>query len=189
MLLSRALPRLLLSLLLVLAACAGRRTTLESGATQCNDGLDNDDDGRIDCKDPDCQALAICSPSDGPIRLDGKVDGAPPPDTGPTPDLKPPTPDLPPASSFGTRCQFSTQGVLCPDGASECVPGKYGSPGICTRPCVQGSPCDDAPAGTTAHCGYQVTWMTGSVWYCLFTCGSGEPCPHDTQCYNYSFCF
>lgn len=186
--LSRA--RLLLPLLLVLAACAGRRAALETGATQCNDGLDNDDDGYIDCRDPDCQVLAICSPTDGPIRLDGAHDGSPPTqDTGPGLDLKPPQPDLPPTSGFGSRCQFSTPGTPCPDGTSECVPGNYGSPGICTRACVQGGPCADAPAGTLAHCAYKVQWPTGPVWYCLFTCQNGEPCPHDTQCYFNSFCF
>jgi len=186
--LSRA--RLLLPALLLLAACPGRRAALETGATQCNDGLDNDDDGYIDCRDPDCQVLAICSPTDGPIRLDGNRDGSPPlSDKGPTPDLKPPQPDLAPPSSFGSRCQFTTQGNLCPDGVSECVLGNYGSPGLCTRPCVQGSPCDGASAGTTAYCYYQVKWPTGYVWYCLFTCQNGETCPHDTKCFYNSFCF
>jgi hypothetical protein len=186
-----ARARLLVPLLLLLAACAGRRTAQEIGATQCNDGMDNDDDGKIDCKDPDCLPLAICSPSDLPLRLDlGPADGiSPPPDKGLPPDLKPPQPDLPP-SSYGKRCQASGQPTPCPDGKTECVPGKNGSPGFCTVPCDKTGPaCPEGPPNTEIHCGYQVGWSTGPTWYCLFYCQNGADCPHDTQCVAYPFCF
>lgn len=52
--------------LLVLALALGACQTLvsfdspkETGA-QCNDGLDNDGNGAIDCADPACAALASC---------------------------------------------------------------------------------------------------------------------------------
>lgn len=187
--LSRAL--FLLPLLLLLAACPGRRTAQEVGATQCNDGLDNDDDGKIDCQDPDCHPLAICSPTDLPVRLDGSPrDGPRPPDQGPVADLKPVQPDLPPPSSYGKRCQAGSAPIPCPDGKTECVIGNYGTPGFCTVPCIKGGPpCPEGPPGTETHCGYEVQWDTGAVWYCLFYCQNGAPCPHDTQCISYPFCF
>src|SRR5262249_28292258 len=33
----------------------------------CDDGLDNDGDNRMDCYDPDCQALPACAPGPGPV--------------------------------------------------------------------------------------------------------------------------
>lgn len=181
--------RLLIPLLLLLPACPGNQTSSESGAAQCNDGVDNDNDGRIDCKDPDCYPLAICSPVDSRVLDVGSGDGPRPPDLGPVTDVAPPTPDLPLVSSYGKRCQYTSQGTPCPDGQTECVPGKYGSPGLCTQSCNQGGSCPAGPAGTKVHCGYEVAWPQGSTWYCLFTCQSGEPCPNDTQCYYGTFCF
>lgn len=59
--------------------------TLSGAETICNDGLDNDSDGLIDCADPDCADLpgpggGICGPESGPIRcqdgFDNDGDGA-----------------------------------------------------------------------------------------------------------------
>lgn len=34
--------------------------TFENSITLCSDGIDNDGDGLVDCKDPDCKAVTIC---------------------------------------------------------------------------------------------------------------------------------
>jgi len=177
---------LCLTLLLVLSACAGRQNDFEQGPSECADGVDNDDDGKIDCKDPDCFPLAFCSgmdsgpPKDGPstdrtlVPLDHTVDTR-------KPDLSPPL------SSYGKRCNYQTKGMTCDDGESVCVPGKYGSPGFCSYGCQYGEPCPDGPPGTETHCGYQVNYSTGSEWYCIFNCQQSV-CPHDIQCFG-TFCF
>lgn len=185
---ARVLPQTLLIMAawVALGACAGRGTAIESGPSECADGMDNDDDGRIDCKDPDCHPLAFCSSSSdiGP-NLDGPPP-PPPPDKGPTPDLKPPTPDLPPPSSYGKRCEYTQKGIKCEDGQTVCVPGKYGTSGFCTHACSQDQ-CPPGPNGTKVSCAYTVYYSSQTVHYCLFSCGSTS-CPHDTQCF-YSNCF
>ncbi len=63
----RALLRLLsLGLVVLLGACTSRggpgpSSGTELTATECNDGLDNDGDGRRDCADPGCSAHAFCA--------------------------------------------------------------------------------------------------------------------------------
>ena len=37
------------------------------GEKQCKDGLDNDEDGPIDCDDPDCFSKSFCSGEDPPM--------------------------------------------------------------------------------------------------------------------------
>lgn len=169
-----------LALLGFLAACPGRGE-LESDAVRCKDGLDNDNDGLIDCKDPGCFYLAYCNPSDARPQ-DGPAPPPPPLDHGP--DVKPPDPDLPP-SSYGKQCQFTTGHVPCDDGETECVPGNAG-PGFCTYPCPNDS-CPPGPTGTETDCAYKVYLSGQPFWYCIFRC-SAAPCPHDTQCYG-SFCY
>lgn len=168
--------------LILLLGCPGSRTPLESDATQCKDGRDNDGDGLIDCKDPDCSHIAYCS-----ATLDGQVpvDGAPKPDGPPTPDQFVPRPDLVKPSSYGKRCTFSTPNVPCPDGETVCVPANYG-PGFCTYACPTNA-CPPGPTGTQAQCAYRVDFPTGSVWFCIFLCQTSS-CPHDTACFG-SFCY
>ncbi len=36
-----------------------------SGSEDCFDGVDNDDDGKVDCADPDCDPVAVCVPDPG----------------------------------------------------------------------------------------------------------------------------
>ncbi len=59
--------------------------TLSGAETICNDGVDNDSDGLIDCADPDCvdqpgPGGGVCGPESGPIRCqdgyDNDGDGA-----------------------------------------------------------------------------------------------------------------
>jgi hypothetical protein len=172
----------LLPCIALLGACAGRQAAFETGSAECSDGQDNDDDGKIDCLDTDCQYLAFCSPTDA-----GPKDGPPPTaDHGPTPDVLPPKPDLPP-SQYGRRCNYTGTVEPCADKQTVCVYGKYSTPGYCTYPCIQGQPCPDGPPGTQSHCGYD---MSGQ-WYCIFLCMQ-TPCPHDTIChqtYYGEFCF
>ncbi len=47
---------------------------LEITATQCQDGLDNDRDGYIDCDDLDCQGYVFCSGGDGDTDTDSDTD-------------------------------------------------------------------------------------------------------------------
>ena len=61
-----------------LGTCVGQG--VEDPATTCGDGLDNDEDGRADCADPDCADLAFCG-GDGSEQgcqdgLDNDGDGA-----------------------------------------------------------------------------------------------------------------
>jgi hypothetical protein len=44
------------------ADCGGGCTPTEPTEVTCDDGLDNDCDGAIDCSDTDCQGLPICAP-------------------------------------------------------------------------------------------------------------------------------
>lgn len=37
--------------------------TAETGSTQCSDGVDNDNDGLVDCQDPSCSEVQICRDS------------------------------------------------------------------------------------------------------------------------------
>jgi hypothetical protein len=173
--------------MLVLPACAGRTNSFEDGPEQCADGVDNDDDGKIDCKDPGCFPLAFCSGVDsGPSKKDGFLADRTLVPVDRSVDTKGPD-QSPPLSSYGKRCQYKTKDTLCSDGESVCVPGKYGSPGFCSYECQQGGSCPDGPLGTKTHCGYQVNYTTGSIWYCIFTCQQSS-CPHDIQCFG-TFCF
>src|SRR5262249_38271282 len=61
--------KLVLTSLLAAAACAtphrgddhgGPDATTSNGPEICNDGLDNDGDGRADCSDPDCSGMDGC---------------------------------------------------------------------------------------------------------------------------------
>jgi hypothetical protein len=47
------------------AACYGSTCGFdeETGTTQCSDGVDNDNDGLIDCQDPGCSEVQICKDS------------------------------------------------------------------------------------------------------------------------------
>lgn len=165
-------------LLLGAAACPGRTATFEEGAAACSDGQDNDDDGTIDCADLDCRSLAFCAPTDAHVEQQ-VGDGPRPPDLRPPPDVRRP-PDLTAPSSYGRRCTFSGSVAPCADGQSVCLPGKYDSPGFCTRPC---GTCPPGPAGTQVSCSLQL--LPSGQWYCIFHCPS---CPNDLACYG-TFCY
>lgn len=56
--------------------------TFETTATQCRDGLDNDQDGLTDCQDPECSAHAWCEG----VMTDSGPPPPPPVDAGPPRD-------------------------------------------------------------------------------------------------------
>jgi cysteine-rich repeat protein len=47
-------------------ACSAPRHTCVAPETDCANGVDDDDDGLVDCEDPSCQALAVCAPGAAP---------------------------------------------------------------------------------------------------------------------------
>ena len=172
--------------------CSGKRTFHEQGE-ECWDGKDNDDDGAVDCKDPDCKAFAICGnvkldggKLDGPVKKDTqpvKKDIKPPPDT-----YKPPTPDKAPTSSYGQRCAYTKKGQLCADGKTTCILGKKSnSKGYRTVTC-NGNRYDSCPAGpqgTAAKC----LFTFAGTDYCAFLCkylGKPYTCPSSLGCYYFS---
>jgi hypothetical protein len=55
-----------------LNADGGQAKIPENTAAKCQDGLDNDGDGLVDCRDPDCAALTFCP--DAGIPKDGRAD-------------------------------------------------------------------------------------------------------------------
>jgi len=75
---------LYLSIFIILVGCGGDTTTLgiddlEISASQCQDGLDNDEDGLIDCDDEDCQGFVFCvdggdADSDSDVDTDTDTD-------------------------------------------------------------------------------------------------------------------
>lgn len=50
-------------------------TTLENTLALCQDGIDNDGDGVIDCDDGDCAAFTVCVVNPGPTCTDGMQNG------------------------------------------------------------------------------------------------------------------
>jgi Lamin Tail Domain len=65
-------------LLLLALACGGKEETTGEGATlaECQDGVDNDNNGTADCDDAGCEIYADCaSGSDGSDGADGATGG------------------------------------------------------------------------------------------------------------------
>jgi hypothetical protein len=150
---------------------------------ECSDGKDNDGDGMIDCADPDCSAMPVCSTTRDGGRDTSLHDRSPmPPDNGPRPDY-PRTADAPTESSYGQRCLLAS-GPLCPDGKTACIPGKGSQPGVgyCTYPCSgTGNPCPTPPPGATAQCVYAFNGVDYCAFLCLFL-GVEYPCPSGWTC-------
>lgn len=70
---------LLSTILIIFAGCGDDTTTLgiddlEISASQCKDGLDNDEDGLTDCDDEDCQGFVFCVDGGGDADSDSDVD-------------------------------------------------------------------------------------------------------------------
>ena len=57
--------RFLLALALLIAACATLpRSSVEGArAGECEDAIDNDGDGQVDCQDSDCAGAPVCAPT------------------------------------------------------------------------------------------------------------------------------
>jgi len=170
--------------------CSGDRTFHEFG-DECWDGKDNDNDGMVDCKDPDCTAMTICGNNGkkdlGPTVKDTRL---------PLKDkYVPPPPDKAPSSSFGQRCAYSSKGQPCPDGKTVCILGKKSSSnGYCTYPCNGNdyNSCPAGPSGTIAKCLFNFAGTN----YCAFLCkylGKPYSCPGNLGCYffttNQKFCW
>jgi hypothetical protein len=180
----------LCGLLTLLSACPGTGLLMEQGE-QCWDSKDNDSDGRVDCQDPDCAALGICS-----LRLDaGAPDRAKPPkkDSGVKKDkqvprdVKPPVPDKNITYSYGRKCVWSSRNRFCPDGRSVCIIGMLkGNRAYCTKPCAKlGDICPRGPGGSFAACLYKFNGKP----YCSFLCklqGKGYKCPTGFGCHPWT---
>ncbi len=162
---------------------------METGE-QCWDSKDNDSDGRVDCKDPDCAQMGICQ-----VRLDGGAPDKkiiPKKDSGKQKDIKankdnrPPLPDKGPVSSYGKKCVWGSRNKFCPDGKSICIIGLNSSRAYCTRPCAKlGDVCGNGPGGTFAACLYKFNGQP----YCSFLCkfqGRGYPCPTGFGCHKWT---
>jgi hypothetical protein len=173
---------------LVAAACSGRNLASEQGASQCSDSLDNDNDGKIDCADPDCLSVAFCWP-----RIDaGSADLAVPSDATSPFDLTSPADMLAldqqaGDSSYGRRCSYSGQIESCSDGETLCVRSKYSTSwGYCTYACeAQGTYCPPSQRNTFSYCGYH--FDQEDLWYCIFLCDH-HLCPSELSCIQ-GFCF
>lgn len=179
------------TLLAAVTGCPGGGETHESGQ-ECWDGKDNDNDGAVDCNDPDCKAMAICSngrqDAGKDLALDTRpisqdIHKPPPPDTYVAP------PDKPlPASSYGQRCSYSSRNQLCADGKTYCILGKKSqTKGYCTYPCNGRNydSCPAGPAGTVAKCLFNFAGTN----YCAFLCkylGKNHSCPSTLGCYYFS---
>ena len=169
-------------LLLVLVPACSISSQGAEAYEDCLDGKDNDDDGTIDCADSDCRSLPICGAPMTPVDaavVDGLV-----PDSALAPDF------APPPSSYGQVC--TALGQPCPDGKTTCIRYQYSDRGYCSRPCVEGTRCEDGPTGTPAYCVYGFNGTR----YCAFTCKwKGVPfgCPPSWRCYVWasyqSMCF
>lgn len=61
-------------LLCLLSSACSQRNRGEFDPVACSDELDNDDDGKTDCDDPDCRGLRICAPTS---QLEQDLDRAP----------------------------------------------------------------------------------------------------------------
>jgi hypothetical protein len=125
--------------LALLTACTVERAAGEFGAGVCDDGNDNDDDDAIDCRDPDCQAEAVCGraaslsePDDdpGPATSDASA----PEPTLPDPTLPVPPPrELPDAEVEPPPAE--------PDPNTTPDAGALDEPRPCEPECVEGQSC------------------------------------------------
>ena len=180
----------MLGALALLPACPGQGLMMELGE-QCWDSKDNDQDGQVDCKDPDCAPLGICT-----LRLDSGVpDKAMPPpkkdsgikqDKKAPKDVRPPSPDKNLTYSYGRKCVYDSRNRFCPDGRSHCIIGLKGSRAYCTRPCARlGDLCPGGPGGSFAACLYKFNGQP----YCSFLCklqGKGYKCPVGFGCHPWT---
>src|SRR5262249_54152512 len=55
-------------------ACFGDRSCAKPGQEICNNGIDDDDDGLIDCADPDCVGNIACKPRMGQEICNNGID-------------------------------------------------------------------------------------------------------------------
>jgi len=183
-------PLILSLCALVFCACPGEQKLFETGE-MCWDSKDNDFDGLVDCKDPDCSQMGICK-----LRLDG---GTPPDtritikkDSGKKKDLKTPgdvrpwPPDKGNTGNYGTKCTWSSRNKFCSDGKHHCIQGLNSKRAYCTKPCAKlGDICGNLSGGTFAACLYKFNGRP----YCSFLCrfqGRGYKCPAGFACVKWT---
>ncbi len=55
------------------AGCSGGPATSDAGVELCDDGVDNNGNGLIDCADPSCEAQVVCAPDYGSCEKCGQA--------------------------------------------------------------------------------------------------------------------
>ncbi len=166
---------------LLLAAC-GDSSTHEDTIVACQDGLDNDKNGLVDCKDPSCNKHTFCDPSINKGCGDGVV-------TAP--------------ERCDTKIPLGQPGA-CPtscDDGNACTTDQLGNPGTCSAACIinlitactNGDGC--CPSGCdaskdsdcSASCGNGVLEPKET---CDTKIAAGQPgaCPTDATCDDKNAC-
>ncbi|MFZ5786099.1 MAG: hypothetical protein ACOY3Y_06625, partial [Acidobacteriota bacterium] len=172
----------------VLVACmlftwgCGDSSTVEETIVSCQDGLDNDKNGLVDCKDPGCGKHSFCDPSVSKGCGDGVV-------TAP--------------ERCDTKIAVGSPGA-CPtscDDGNACTKDSLGNPGTCSAACVAipitacegGDGC--CPTGCdaskdsdcSASCGNGVLEPKET---CDTKIAAGQPgaCPTDATCDDKNAC-
>lgn len=137
---------------------------MEDTATRCQDGQDNDGDGKTDCADEDCAIFAHCGGSvDGPAAGDSAVDAqapdgvihdAPHATDGPKTDTALPPADGEPPADTGTPADGEPPADTLPvDSSHDVVPPDTGSP---DHPPPDTGPPHDGGAADGPVCGNDV---------------------------------
>jgi hypothetical protein len=181
---------LALPFIFCLGSCSSSVAETESGAS-CSDGKDNDQDGLIDCQDPDCKPLAICGG-----RVDAGHDLAPsdqktdrllPHDARPG--------DKSPSSNYGQACDFPGTVETCDDNNTFCILGFLRTTGFCSYTCSEQSPCPSGPPRSKVDCLFVFQNQRYCAFFCLyqgekFECPDGFECaPDATYPDDYAWCF
>lgn len=129
----------------------------------CDDGLDNDGDGRVDLEDPDCADRGSDSERPDLERPDAGMDAQVPIDAAPPPDARIDAPiDLDAGPDAGDAGRDDDAGGEC-----TLTPASWTCPGQ-ARPERCGGACVDLETDP-AHCGA-----------CDRACPAGESCRHGT---------
>jgi cysteine-rich repeat protein len=108
--------------------CAG-----ECLCATCDDGIDNDGDGRADAEDPECATLAA-------LQRYAWIDPGVPTATTPTGDLAVlavPAPGALAGSAIPGLCDRAVGACVCPEAAADCQ--------AAGRPCARDGECEPSP--------------------------------------------
>lgn len=130
------------ALLVLLAGCDVPRVGEFGDA--CTNGQDDDNDGLIDCADPDCLGAEAC-------REGGMIKVAPHPDAGSSaPDAGEPPFDAGADAGNGHRDAGLDSGVVSRPDASSIAIDEDGGAAMCNPPCAADEAC--VADATSVHC-------------------------------------